>query len=56
LGKEFFGGFQSICFGFGFALMIGILASGGVSGGHLNPGISLNISGGISIQGPMLGF
>ena len=30
--------FQSICFGYGFALMIGILVSGGVSGGHLNPG------------------
>ena len=32
------GGFLSICFGYGFALMIGILVSGGVSGGHLNPG------------------
>ncbi len=37
-GGLFFKEFQSICFGFGFALMIGILASGGVSGGHLNPG------------------
>ena len=33
--------FQSICFGWGFALMIGILVSGGVSGGHLNPAVTL---------------
>ena len=39
-----FGGFQSICFGYGFALMIGILVSGGVSGGHLNPGKNKQIT------------
>jgi len=37
----FFGNFQSIMFGYGFALMIGILVSGGVSGGHLNPAVTL---------------
>ena len=36
-----FSDFQSICFGWGFALMIGILVSGGVSGGHLNPAVTL---------------
>ena len=39
--NEFFSDFQSICFGWGFALMIGILVSGGVSGGHLNPAVTL---------------
>merc|ERR1711894_137521 len=38
---DFFGNFQSIMFGYGFALMIGILVSGGVSGGHLNPAVTL---------------
>ena len=33
--------FLSIAFGYGFGLMIGILASGGVSGGHLNPAVTL---------------
>eukprot|EP00088_Acartia_fossae_P070195 TRINITY_DN9333_c0_g1_i2.p1 TRINITY_DN9333_c0_g1~~TRINITY_DN9333_c0_g1_i2.p1 ORF type:complete len:278 (-),score=67.89 TRINITY_DN9333_c0_g1_i2:332-1165(-) len=37
---QFFGGFLNICFGYGFALMIGILISGGVSGGHLNPAVT----------------
>jgi len=37
----FFGGFLNICFGYGLALMIGICISGGVSGGHLNPAVTL---------------
>jgi len=47
LGKGtdgFFGNFQSIMFGYGFALMIGILVSGGVSGGHLNPAVTLSMA------------
>ena len=40
-GDEFFGGFLNICFGYGLALMIGICISGGVSGGHLNPAVTL---------------
>ena len=40
-GSAIFGDFQSIAFGYGFALIIGILASGGVSGGHLNPAVTL---------------
>lgn len=35
--------FTHISFGYGFALMIGILVSGGVSGGHLNPAVSLTM-------------
>lgn len=38
---DFFGGFLNICFGYGLALMIGICISGGVSGGHLNPAVTL---------------
>jgi len=37
----FFGGFLNICLGYGLALMIGICISGGVSGGHLNPAVTL---------------
>ena len=37
----FFGGFLNISFGYGLALMIGICISGGVSGGHLNPAVTL---------------
>ena len=33
--------FLAVALGYGFALMIGILASGGVSGGHLNPAVTL---------------
>ena len=33
--------FLTVALGYGFALMIGILASGGVSGGHLNPAVTL---------------
>ena len=33
--------FLPVALGYGLALMIGILASGGVSGGHLNPAVTL---------------
>jgi len=36
--------FISISLGYGLALMIGILASGGVSGGHLNPAVTLSMA------------
>ncbi|XP_040579350.1 aquaporin-9 isoform X2 [Lepeophtheirus salmonis] len=37
----FFSNFLSIALGYGFALTIGIFVSGGVSGGHLNPAVTL---------------
>ena len=36
--------FTPIALGFGLALMIGILASGGTSGGHLNPAVTLSMA------------
>jgi len=40
-GDYFFGGFLNIAIGYGLALMVGILVSGGVSGGHLNPAVTV---------------
>jgi len=40
-GSTFFGGFLNISLGYGLALMIGICISGGVSGGHLNPAVTV---------------
>jgi len=40
-GDNFFGGFLNIAFGFGLGLMVAILISGGVSGGHINPAVTL---------------
>ena len=33
--------FLSVNFGWGFAVTMGVLVSGGVSGGHINPAVSL---------------
>jgi len=43
-GDEFFGGFLNIALGYGLALMIGICVSGGVSGGHLNPAVTVGMA------------
>merc|ERR1719348_2766889 len=40
-GNDFFGGFLNIAFGFGLGLMVAILITGGVSGGHINPAVTL---------------
>ena len=41
LSKGALGDFFSINWGFGIAVMLGIFVSGGVSGGHLNPAVTL---------------
>ena len=40
-GDTFFGGFLNIALGYGAALMVGVTAVAGVSGGHLNPAVTL---------------
>ena len=42
IGKD--GTFLNIALGYGFALMIGIFVSGGISGGHLNPAVTLTMA------------
>ena len=44
--KTAMGGYEflHIDLGYGLALMIGIMASGGVSGGHLNPAVTLTMA------------
>ncbi len=44
LTPELFADFLTICFGWGFALMIGIMGTGGVSGAHLNPAVTLSMA------------
>ncbi|KAI0235099.1 Aquaporin-10, partial [Lamellibrachia satsuma] len=44
LGKAVFGDFLSVNIASGIGLTIGIYAAGGVSGGHLNPAVSLAMS------------
>ena len=41
LSKGASGDFFSINWGFGIAVMLGIFVSGGVTGGHLNPAVTL---------------
>ena len=41
LSRGALGDFFSINWGFGLAVMLGIFVSGGVSGGHLNPAVTL---------------
>merc|ERR1712126_128396 len=38
------GNFLHVCLGYGLALMLGIFVSGGVSGGHLNPAVTLTMA------------
>ncbi len=35
---------MTVALGYGLALMIGILVSGGVSGGHLNPAVTFSMA------------
>ena len=41
LSRKAMGDFFSINWGFGLAVMLGIFVSGGVTGGHLNPAVTL---------------
>ena len=50
LSGEKNGDFFSINWGFGIAVMLGIFVSGGVSGGHLNPAVTLAMAIGKKLQ------
>jgi MIP family channel proteins len=43
VSTQYAGDWTSIALGFGIALMLGIYVSGGVSGGHLNPAVSITM-------------
>ena len=44
LSKQQNGDFFSINWGFGIAVMLGAYVSGGISGGHLNPAVTLALA------------
>jgi glycerol uptake facilitator protein len=43
-GGSFFGNFTTIALGFGFAVAMGVYISGGISGGHINPAVTLALA------------
>ncbi|XP_065348003.1 aquaporin-10-like [Cloeon dipterum] len=44
LSSESAGQFVSVNFGYGFAVTMGVLVAGGVSGGHINPAVTLTLA------------
>ena len=51
LSGKALGDFFSINWGFGIAVMLGIFVSGGVTGGHLNPAVTLAMAIGNKLRG-----
>ena len=43
-GDSFFGSFLSINWGWGVGVTMGALVAGGVSGGHMNPAVTLSFA------------
>ena len=43
-GDSFFGEFLSINWGWGVGVILGALVAGGVSGGHMNPAVTLSFA------------